>query len=368
MAGGRRLGVAVLGCGGISNCHTHALTQVPNARLIATVDVEEARARDFQTRFGAESWSTDADAVLRRDDVDAVVITTANDMHAPLSLKALEAGKHVLVQKPMALDLGEADRMIATADRVGRKLMVSFFEFFHPAFARAKQIVDAGLIGDVFFFKAIMAWYMPSMDAWRFDPKISGGGILMDGHVHHVAYFLHLLNSPTIESVYSEHGALNSNARVEDTGVTLIRTARALAEISGSNRLLEPNPQGGRHFKEFVEIYGSKGTIHIHPSDRPSLRVYAPDGAIQEELSGGWVAPRLEPVPQSARPYSNHFNPDENPWTPEHQHFVDCCLNDTPVISDGRFGRAVHEVLMAGYESGRQGRKIGLPLTVGAAR
>src|SRR5438128_8762088 len=124
----RRFGVAVVGCGGISNCHTYALTQIPEVRLIATVDIDAARARDFQARYGSEVASTDLDAVLARDDVQAVVITTANDMHAPLALKALQAGKHVLVQKPMALSLEEADQMIAAADRANRKLMVSFFE------------------------------------------------------------------------------------------------------------------------------------------------------------------------------------------------------------------------------------------------
>src|SRR5262245_26775441 len=102
MASGK-LGIVVAGCGGISNPHTYALTQVPKARLVATVDIEEARARDFQQRFGAETFATDLDAVLGREDVDAVVITTANDMHAPLAIKALKAGKHVLVQKPMAI-------------------------------------------------------------------------------------------------------------------------------------------------------------------------------------------------------------------------------------------------------------------------
>jgi predicted dehydrogenase len=364
----RRFGVAVAGCGGISNCHTYALTQIPEVRLVATVDIDEARARDFQARYRAELASTDLDAVLSRDDIDAVVITTANDMHAPLALRSLEAGKHVLVQKPMALTLEEADRMIAAADGADKKLMVSFFEFFHPAFKRAKELVEAGSIGDVFFYKAIMAWYVPSMQAWRFDPKVSGGGVIMDGHVHHVAYFLHLLGNPPIESVYAEYGALNSTARVEDTAVTLLRTPRVLAEIDGSNRLQEPNAQNGRSFKEIVEIFGSKGTIRIHPTRRPSLSVHLADADPGEGLAGGWIAPRLEPVPQTHRPYSNHFNPDENPWVAEHQHFVDCCLNDEPLVSDGRFGRKVQEILMTAYEAGRAGRRLPLGSAVAGAR
>jgi predicted dehydrogenase len=246
--------------------------------------------------------------------------------------------------------------------------MVSFYEFFHPAFARAKELVDRGVIGDVFFFKAIMAWYGASMDAWRFDPKVSGGGILMDGHVHHIAYFLHLLGTPQVESVYSEHGTMNSTARGEDTGVTLVRTAKAIGEISGSNRLLEPNTTGPGNFKEFLEIYGSKGTIRLRPTERPSLQLYAPEAGLPEGLGGGWIAPRLDSVPAMHRAYATHFNPDENPWIAEHAHFVDACLNDKPVVSDGRFGRKVQEVLAAGYLSGREGRRVQLPLVAAAAR
>lgn len=365
----RDIGVVLVGCGGIGNCHAYALSVLPDVRLVGVVDVDEDRARDFARRFGAETAATDLGRLLDRDDVDAVVITTANDMHAPLTIRALDAGKHVLVQKPMALSLAEADAMIAAADRSGKQLMVSFFEFFHPAFKRAKELVDAGTIGDVFFYKAIMAWYMPSLDNWRFDPEVSGGGILMDGHSHHVAYFNWLVGDPEIVSVYGEFGTFNSTAAVEDTGVTLLRTKTALAEISGSMRLQEPNPQNGFGFKESVEIFGSKGTIHIHPTDRPSLWIYVPGAEMDPGLAGGWIAPKLDPVPYDERGYSAHFNPEEDPWVAEHRHFVACIRDGGPNVSDGRFGRKVLAITMAGYESGKERRAV-QPATdaVGAAR
>jgi predicted dehydrogenase len=354
----RRVGIVLVGCGGIGRSHAAAIAALPEARLVATVDVDEERARQFAEQFRAETFAADLASVLERDDVDAVVVATANNLHAPLAIQALDAGKHVLVQKPMALTIPEADAMNAAADRSGKQLMVSFFEFFHPAFRRAKELVDAGTIGDVFLFKAIMAWHMPTLENWRFDPAVAGGGILMDGHSHHVAYFLWLLNDPPITSVYSDHGALASNASVEDTGVTLIRTPTALAEISGSNRLLEPNAQNGRTFKESIEIFGTRGTIHIHPTERPSLRVYVPDLAIDPALGGGWIAPALDVTPYEERGYSAHFNPEEDPWVPEHRHFVERIRDGKPVVSDGRFGRKVHAVTMASYESGREGRAI----------
>ena len=363
-----RLGAGIIGCGGIGNAHTWALSVMPEVRLVAVCDVDESRASDFKQRYGAEAAYTDIDAMLGRDDIDFVVNATANNLHAPLSIRALEGGKHVMVQKPMALTLAEADAMVAAADRSGKQLMVSFFEFFHPAFKQAKEIVDQGLIGNVFFVKAIMAWHMPNTDVWRFDPQVSGGGILMDGHSHHVAFALWLLDNPEVVSVYSEYGTLNSEAQVEDTGVTLIRTRAALAEISGSNRLLEPNPQNGRRFKEWVEIFGSKGTIHIRPTERPSLRVFVEDGELPGSLAGGWIAPGLDWVPYEERGRSMHFNADEDPWVEEHRHFVTCIREGRPVVSDDRFGRRVQEILAAAYQSGREQRAVHLPLAVGAER
>jgi predicted dehydrogenase len=360
-------GIVLAGCGGIGRCHAAAVAVMPEARLVATVDVDEDRARTFAETFHAETFATDLADVLARDDVDAVIVATANNLHAPLTIQALEAGKHVMVQKPMALTLAEADEMVAAADRSGRQLMVSFFEFFHPAFKRAKELVDRGRIGDVFLFKAIMAW-TSGLDNWRFDPAVSGGGILMDGHSHHVAYFTWLLDDPPIASVYSEMGTLASDAAVEDTGVTLIRTPTAIAEISGSNRLLEPNAQNGRFFKESIEIFGTNGTIHIHPTERPSLKIFVSGDAIEESLAGGWIAPRLDWVPYEERGYSTHFNAEEDPWVGEHRHFVACIREGRPVVSDGRFGRRVQQILLAGYESAREQRAVRLIEATAGAR
>ncbi len=298
--------------------------------------------------------------MLERGDVDAVVVATANNLHAPMCIRALEAGKHVLVQKPMALSLAEADAMIAAAERCGRRLMVSFFQLFHPAVVRAGEIVGGGGIGEVFLVKAMMAWHIPTLDNWRFDRAVAGGGILMDSHSHNVAVFNWLLGDPEIETVYGELGTLTCDAAIEDTGVVLLRTPAAIGEISGSCRLLEPNPQIGSWFKDSIEIFGTRGTIHIKPTERPSLRVYVEDGDLPQPLRGGWIAPALDWVPYDERGYSGHFNGDEDPWVGEHRHFVRCVRDDAPFVSDGRFGRRVLEIVLAAYASSEEKRAVPL--------
>jgi myo-inositol 2-dehydrogenase/D-chiro-inositol 1-dehydrogenase len=355
------LGVVMVGCGGIARSHAFALTKVDNARLIASVDVDEAAAIRFKDRFGFETYSTDLDAVLARDDVDAVVITTSSKSHGPLIMKALEAGKHVLVQKPMTASVEESRAALALAEEKGLKLMVSFFELFLPPVERAREIIEAGLIGEPFLFKAIMAWHTPDVTSgWRFNPALAGGGVILDGNVHHVSNALYLLGDPGIESVYAEYGALTADIEVEDTAVILIRTDKAILEISGSNRLQEP---GGATtaFKDNWQVFGTKGTIQWDSAARPTFRVYtSEESAMDPLLADGWVSPKLPVMAPDHREFSMHINGEESPWVPEHQHFVDACLNDTPVRSDGNFGLKTQLILEAAYQSGKQGRKLTL--------
>lgn len=358
----QRVGTALFGCGYIGHSHAAALAAIPEFRLIAVADVDETRAKTFARRYGACQYATNTDDILRRDDVDVVIVATANNMHAPLTIAALEAGKHVLVQKPMALNLREADSMIAAAERSGKKLMVSFFEIFHPAFRKAKEIIDAGLIGDVFHLKGDMSWYCPTTDIWRFDPAVSGGGILMDGHSHHAALFRWLTDGDEPRSVCCQLGMLNSDTLCEDIGITLLRTKTRLIEISGSSRIKEPSSQNGAHYREVVDIFGSEGTIQVRPLERPSLRLYTEHPDVDERFRAGWFAPKLEWVPYDERGYSSHFNGDEDPWVEEHRHFLDCIANNSKPVTDGLFGRKVLEVIQAGYRSAKEERLIVLPI------
>src|SRR4029453_11322183 len=111
------LGVALVGCGGIARSHAFALSKVPNARLVASVDINEGGATRFKGRFGFTSHSTDFDATLARNDVDAVVIATSSKSHGALIKKALNAGKHVLVQKPMTASIKEAEEALDLAEK-----------------------------------------------------------------------------------------------------------------------------------------------------------------------------------------------------------------------------------------------------------
>lgn len=331
--------------------------------MVACVDGNEAVAVDFQRRFGFEEHATGVDELIGRPDVHAFVIATSNDTHKPLTIQAANAGKHVLVQKPMAPFPADAKEMVDAAEKAGTKLMVALFLLFLPPVERAKQIIDAGLIGTPFLYKATMGWHMPDMVGgkpnWRHNSAMSGGGVIQDDDVHHIANALYLLDNPEIMSVYSEYGALTTNTPVEDTAVTILRTPTAICEITGSNRLHEPG--GSKNFKDDWQIFGTEGAIRWDAAQRPTLRVYTHrDDATDPLLSDGWICPRVPAIPEDQRAYSNHMNGEESPWVPLHQHFVDACLKGTPIRSDGRYGWKVQQVVEAAYKSGREGRRVSL--------
>ena len=330
--------------------------------MIAAVDSKDAAARDFKVRFGFEEHGTSLEEFLGRPDVGAVIIATSNGTHAPLAVRALHAGKHVMVQKPMATIAADAESMVRAAEESSARLMVSFFELFLPPVVKAKEVIDAGLIGRPHFFKAMMGWYVPeeAEGGWRTDPKMSGGGVIMDGNVHHVANALYLLGDPDVEGVYAEIEASRAAGMPEHTAVIIMRTGGAICEISGSRRALEPGG-GAEIFRDNWQVFGTEGTVQWDASERPTLRLFSARADVADKLlGGGWASPRPPLLPEDQREYSLHLNGEESPWVPEHRHFVSSCLGGGPLLSDGAFGLKTQRVIDAAYQSAREGRRAHL--------
>jgi predicted dehydrogenase len=174
-------GVAIVGCGLIGRKRAGAL---PGARLIACADLDPARAQALARERGVDAvdWR---DAVTRAD-VSIVVVATTNDALAGIACAALEAGKHVFVEKPAARTVKEADTVMLAASRAGRLVRVGFNHRYHPALLKARQLVDAGELGELMFVRGRYGHGgRPGYDTeWRANPSMSGGGELIDQGVH----------------------------------------------------------------------------------------------------------------------------------------------------------------------------------------
>ncbi len=176
------LGVAIFGAGRAGHGHARAIEHTPDARLVAVFDVDRERADSFADAHGCLAF-TDSDDVLKRSDVDLVMVALPNFLHERATLEAASAGKHVFLEKPMADTLEECDRILAAVSRAGIHLLVAHSQRYFASTILAREIVNSGQIGQPVF--ATDTWYKPfgveMRLPWFLDRATGGGMWLMNG-------------------------------------------------------------------------------------------------------------------------------------------------------------------------------------------
>ncbi len=202
--------VAIVGCGRISDLHQMGYRGRQDARIVAVCDTNKSHAKKKAKEWGVENVYTDYRQVLEDREIDLVELLTPHHLHCSMTLQAAQAGKHISVQKPMALSAAEADEMIAAADKAGVMLRVyENFVYYAPA-VRARQMIEAGEIGDIRAVRlhvstgtADTSWDVPlSAWLWRFNDKQCGGGPLVFDHGYHLFSIAYFLGGP-VEKVYA---------------------------------------------------------------------------------------------------------------------------------------------------------------------
>ncbi len=202
--------VAIVGCGRISDLHQMGYRGREDAKIVAVCDTNKTHAKKKAKEWGVENVYTDYRQVLEDREIDLVELLTPHHLHCSMTLQAAQAGKHISVQKPMALSAAEADEMIAAADRAGVMLRVyENFVYYAPA-VRARQMIEAGEIGDIRAVRlhvstgtADTSWDVPlSAWLWRFNDKQCGGGPLVFDHGYHLFSIAYFLGGP-VEKVYA---------------------------------------------------------------------------------------------------------------------------------------------------------------------
>lgn len=208
-----RIGVAMVGCGQIAEAHLKAVASVGQARLAFAVDVDAEKARSAAERYGAPRWSADFEEALSDPAVDAVVLCLPHDLHMPFSVRAAEAGKHVLVEKPMALSEAEARTMVASAERSGVRLSVGQSTRYGAAHQKAKALLAEGGIGRVVNVMHQHTFWIERLSTdWRRVESACGGLYLPLFGSHDVDAMLWLLD----ESPTRVWGSIRSASPVSD--------------------------------------------------------------------------------------------------------------------------------------------------------
>ena len=348
------IGVGIIGSQFIAELHLEAFRQVANAKVAAVASPTEAHVKAFAKKHHIPKWFTDYRELLRLDEVHVVSLCLPNDLHCPVTKAAAKAGKHVICEKPLCMNLAEADEMIAACKKAGVKLMYAEELCFTPKYVRAKHLVDEGALGKVYLVKQCEKHNGPH-SPWFWDVSRSGGGVLLDMGCHGIEFARWILGRPKARSVYAHCGTFvhKDKTRGDDNAIIIVEFENdAVALIEESWARL-----GG--MDDRAEIYGSKGVTYADLLHGSALETYSETGygyAVEKaSTTKGWT-----------------FTMYEENWNygfpQEMQHFVDCVQNDKPPSITGEDGRAVLEIIFAAYASAGTGKKIALPFKTDAKR
>lgn len=316
------------------------------ANLLAVCDIDTAKVKAVQEEFAVPMAFADFDEMLACEDLDVVSIALQNHLHEPFTVKALEAGKHVLCEKPMAMNAAEAQRMVDAAASAKRKLMIRFNFRFQPASRVLKQYVDAGELGDVYYART--AWLrkrgFPGLDSWFVQKNLSGGGPLIDLGVHRLDLALWLMGYPRAVSVsagcYSHLAKqladrAGASVDVEDLAVAFIRLDNGAVLLLEASWALNCGQEEIR-----TTLFGTKGGAeqrYVHADEGFEVRMW-------KEIHGSMA----EVTPTLA----------SKGWETAEEHFIDSILEDRESMVTGEHGLEVMKILDAIYQSAQEGREI----------
>ena len=257
--------VALFGCGWIQDFHARGVL-AHGDELIAVANHREESARAFAEKFQIPRVTTDWEALARDPEVEAAIVATPNYLHAPQAIALLEAGKHVMVEKPMAVSVAECDAMIAAAQHGGARLMVAHCWRFHPDVLAVRDRIAAGEFGEVVKTRGygVHSGWGPS--GWFAEKRLAGGGALVDMGVHAIDTARFLLGDPEPARVCATLGTRYGTYDVDDDGILLISWSQ------GTNSIVESGwwHQHKEGLEAETEVYGTTGYTRIFPREEPS--------------------------------------------------------------------------------------------------
>lgn len=246
----------IIGCGHIAKKHVSAIQAVENAKLVAVCDTNEERLKEFAVDGVKGYLSFDE---MLKTDIDVVCICTPSGLHADLTIQAAEAKKHVIVEKPMALNLEDADRMIDACERNGVKMAVVHPNRFRPAIAELKKQVDQGAFGKIGHANATVRWNRNQayydQAPWR-GTKAMDGGVLMNQAIHNMDLLLWMMGE--LEEVSTFDATRIRNIEAEDTSVSILKFKSGVLGILEAAVTIYP-----KNLEESLSIFGEKGTAIV---------------------------------------------------------------------------------------------------------
>ena len=350
-----KIKVGVIGAGSISQEHIRSYLNNPGVELYALCDINEKTLKNAGEKYGVTRLFTDKDKMLAAlPELDAVSVCTWNSAHAPCAIAALNAGCHVLCEKPMATSAAEARRMVEAAEKNNRLLMIGFVRRYGNDCAILKDFISAGYFGDLYYAKATYLRRNGNPGGWFGDKSRSAGGPLIDLGVHVIDLVRYLMGNPLPVSVYgaafqklgnrknikqgtggysSAEKSAHDICDVEDLATAMIRFDNgAVLSVEARFSLNIKKDEGA------IQLFGSKAGAKIDPE----LELYT-------EVNGYLADVQL------AHPTALDFS---GLFQREIDHYISCIREGISCISPAGDGVTLMEILDAVYESAATGHEV----------
>src|SRR5580700_7175085 len=346
--GGRVIRFGLLGCGRIAKRHGDLLGggHIAGARLVAVCDEVRERADAVAARFGVHAHY-ELDQLLARNDIDAVSVLTPSGMHPRHAIAVAKAGKHVIVEKPMALRLEDADAMIRACDEAGVKLFIVKQNRFNVPVVKAREALDAGRFGHLVLGTVRVRWCRDQsyydQDEWR-GTWAYDGGVLSNQASHHVDMLEWFFGD--VVSVHARAVTALVNIEAEDTAVATLKFRNGALGIIEATTAVRPKDLEGS-----LSILGEKGTVEIAGFAVNKIRHWQ----FAEELASDRdVVEKFSVNPPNVYGFGHQAY---------YQHVIDCLINQRAALVDGLEGRKSLELISALYESIETGLEVPLHFT-----
>jgi len=341
------LRIGLVGAGAISTQHLEAIAALPSTRLTVVASASEERARAVGEAQGVP-WTTDLSDLVARDDVDAVTICSPSGLHPAQALAALRAGKHVLIEKPIALSVTDADAVVAEARARGLVAAVVSQRRFEPAVRALKAAVDEGRLGRVALVMGEGLYFRPQSyydsAAWRGTVALDGG-VLMNQAIHTID-LMRWIGGP-VAAVAGQVATLGHAMEAEDTAVMSMRFASgALGSMTATTCVTPEQPVE-------LRVYGDRGHVRLTGAQVAEWEVPGADAPIARDDAAD--DPRDEGQDGSV---TRTWGTSSAGYLRQYADLVDAVRSGRPPVVTAQDGRDAVELIVAAYESGRSGREV----------
>ncbi len=346
-------GFGIVGCGMIANFHSRAVADIPGAKVTACFDTIPAAADRLAGSVGCKAYY-DLHAMVNDPSVDVVTICTPSGAHMEPAVAAANAGKHVIVEKPLEITLKRCDAIIEACSRAGVALATIFPSRFHESSQLLKRAVEKGRFGRLAMGDAYVKWYRSQQyydsGAWRGTWQLDGGGALMNQAIHSVDLLTWIMG-PVVE--ISAHTATLAHERIE---VEDVATATLRFE-NGALGVIEASTAAFPGFLKRIEIHGSEGSAVLEEEDITQwqfAKKTKQDEALLERMAGKTKTGGGAADP-AAIGHHGH--------TAMFKDVLKAIKKGTRPSVDGPQGRLSVEIILAIYKAAETGRAVALPLT-----